>query len=92
MHVRGSRWVQAPDCGAPAGPSDFAAGLIRLSFLRSTVLIDIEPCTAFEIVVAAFAFQIVRRATAVEMVRLRMQSSTRASRPQPETLRCRSGP
>jgi len=31
MHVRGSRWVQAPDCGAPAGPSDFAAGLIRLS-------------------------------------------------------------
>src|SRR6266581_1023640 len=35
MHVRGSRWVQAPDCGAPAGPSDFAAGLIRLSLVAS---------------------------------------------------------
>jgi hypothetical protein len=29
--VRGSARVQAPDCGAPASPSDFAAGLIRLS-------------------------------------------------------------
>jgi hypothetical protein len=32
--VRGSGRVQAPDCGAPASPSDFAAGLIRL-FLAS---------------------------------------------------------
>src|SRR6266436_8665068 len=26
MHARGSARVQAPDCGAPAGRSDFAAG------------------------------------------------------------------
>ncbi len=31
MHVRASSRVQALDCAAPAGPSDFAAGLIRLS-------------------------------------------------------------
>jgi len=30
MHVRGSGRLQAPDCGAPTGPSDFAPGLIRL--------------------------------------------------------------
>ena len=30
-NVRGSRQVQAPDCGVPAGPSEFAAELIRLS-------------------------------------------------------------
>src|SRR6266702_8499012 len=31
MHVHRSRRVQAPDCAAPTGPSNFAAGLIRLS-------------------------------------------------------------
>src|SRR6266545_8988 len=31
MHVHRSRRVQAPDCAAPTGPSNFGAGLIRLS-------------------------------------------------------------
>jgi len=31
VHARGSARVQAPDCGAPASRSDFAAGLILLS-------------------------------------------------------------
>jgi hypothetical protein len=30
--MRGSKHVQAPDCGAPTGPSDFAAELTFLSF------------------------------------------------------------
>jgi hypothetical protein len=35
--VRGSRQVPAPNCGAQARPSDFAAGLIRLSLFRRLV-------------------------------------------------------
>ena len=34
--TRGSGPVEAPDCGAPASSSDFAAGLIRLSLAGTT--------------------------------------------------------
>jgi len=34
--ARGLGPVHAPDCGAPAGPSDFATGLICLSFPSSS--------------------------------------------------------
>jgi len=37
MHARGLARVQAPDCGAPAGRSDFAAGLILLSFCLAPI-------------------------------------------------------
>ena len=39
--ARASGRVQARNCGAPASPSDFAAGLIRLSLAVTVVILTV---------------------------------------------------